>query len=169
MRLYATCLPLTMHPYAATLPLPSTPHGDNTMPILYANKRPFSHIDEPRQPFVAPPGFPELTYTPKNDLFVPITRSNQQQPDFSQNAKNQNFKFPIHKPNTPTYNLLCTLDKMRVGDHIEIPGLDCYSYAYSQASLYAARIRRTKKTYMPFRFRGYYDVAHNIGRIWRIA
>jgi hypothetical protein len=133
-----------------------------------SNRQPFLASDNPVK-FLAPPGFSEITYEIRNDVFIPVVRKDQQQPDFSQNAKNTNYKFPVHKPTNPSYNLLCTLDKMKVGDHIQVKDRDMFNYAYSQASVYAASLRRDKKHNITFRFRGAYDVALNIGRIWRIA
>lgn len=126
-------------------------------------------IEGVMKPFIAPPGFAELTYEIKSDLLVPITRKNQYPADFTQNNKNTNYQFPIHKPHTNTYNLLCTLDKMKVGDYITVPDKDCYYYALVNAGLYATKIRADKKANMQFRFRGSYDAAHNLGRIWRIS
>lgn len=137
----------------------------------YHKREPFMsyHNDGVQNPFVAPLGFEDVQYTIKNDIPVPVVRRNQIPPDFSQNYRNQNYVFPIHKKETKTYNLLCTLDKMKVGEHIEIKGKDYFTFANSTSALYAIRIRSDKKADMKLRFRGAYDSVLNIGRIWRIS
>lgn len=166
-------------PPALPRPPPSTNGAITIMSNYFTGKKdlkkhnytgkPFG-VYEPKSPYGPPMGFADLEFPIKFGLAPPMNRRDHAPIDYSQNHKNLDFKYPVHNPNTPNYKLLCTLDKMKVGDYLELKGRDLYSYVYSQASLYASKLRtRYKQQKIVLRYRGAYDVATNTGRLWRVS
>lgn len=114
-----------------------------------------------------PPNFSSLTFEIKSGMPIPLVRRNQRHECFL--PQQGVIRYPIHNPKSKTYNLFTTLDKMAIGNHIEIKGFNDYAYAMTVGQAYACKLRGFKNDPVQMYLRGEWCKQQQIGRIWRMG
>lgn len=113
-----------------------------------------------------PDGFASITFEIKSNQPIPIVRASQRHHPYP--PQKDVPTYPIHQKGSKTYNLLTTLDKMQIKEHIEIKGEYNYIFAILTAQTYASVLRHKKKPIQMY-LRGEWNKQEQIGRIWRIG
>lgn len=115
---------------------------------------------------VMPDNYKQISYTILNGIAPPKDRYTQRNPNYNPQPK---YMYSIHHKLSHNYNLYTTIDKMQVGNFIEIRDRKVYDYVYTQANAYASKMRKRKDNPIPIYVRFQWSRAENIGRMWRIS